>query len=104
MIFMDGKARWWVVKGTMQQFAEVPSSLLGRPVADATGLTGQYDYQLTWTMDMAGPGTPPASDDANALPMLPTAIQQQLGLRLEGKKVTLEMVVVDHMEKTPSKN
>ena len=30
MIFMDGKARWWVVKGTMQQFAEVLSSLLGR--------------------------------------------------------------------------
>jgi uncharacterized protein (TIGR03435 family) len=76
------------------------SGQLGRPVIDATGLTGEYDISLYWI-----PQRPDsiAADDPNG-PDLMTALQQQLGLRLEPKKGPIEVLVVDHAEKTPTAN
>ncbi len=71
---------------------------LGRPVVDKTGLTGKYDY----TLEFPAVESPDTQDEAG--PSLLTAIQEQLGLKLESKRVPLEMVIVDHSDKTPTGN
>ena len=71
------------------------SRTLGRPVNDDTGLTGQYDFTLSWAPD-------DATSDATG-PSLFTALQDQLGLRLESKKAPVETIVIDHIG-TPSPN
>ena len=60
------------------------------PVVDETGLSGTYDIDLRWSNDAA-----PADD----LPSLFTAIQEQLGLRLERRRVSADMFVVDRLER-----
>ena len=86
------------------------SSQLGRPVIDRTGLKGNFDFKLTWTPDpgqSGGPFGPPGADappppDPNG-PSVFTALQEQLGLRLESQKGPVEMLVIDKVEK-PSEN
>jgi uncharacterized protein (TIGR03435 family) len=86
------------------------SRQLGRMVLDKTGLTGKYDFVLKWTPDdipaPAGStqnGQPaPAALDPNG-PVLFTAIQEQLGLKLESGKGPVEVIVIDHIER-PSGN
>ena len=70
---------------------------LGREVVDKTGLTGDYDFKLEWAA--GADGNPPDSNE----PGLFTALQEQLGLKLEPRKAPLEMLVIDHAEK-PSPN
>jgi uncharacterized protein (TIGR03435 family) len=87
------------------------SSQLGRPVIDRTGLKGNFDFKLEWTPDpgqsFAFGGGPPGADappppDPNG-PSIFTAVQEQLGLRLESQKGPVEMLVIDKVEK-PSEN
>ena len=86
---------------------------LGRPIIDKTGLTGNYDYTLEYTNDR-GTLPPPAGGPPAAPPSAPpppeqsgpdifTAIQEQLGLKLESSKGPVEVIVIDHIEK-PSEN
>jgi len=80
--------------------------VLDRPVLDQTGLTGRYDFGLLWRPEvpLGGAGNnPPPPSDSDGLPDIYTAIQQQLGLRLEATKTPTEVIVVDHVEK-PSEN
>jgi uncharacterized protein (TIGR03435 family) len=74
------------------------SNSLGAPVIDKTGLTGFYDFSLEWTDPLARPasGNPQPVD---AGPDIFTAVQDQLGLRLEPGKGAVEVVVIDHIEK-----
>jgi uncharacterized protein (TIGR03435 family) len=65
-------------------------SKAGAPVSDETGLTGTYDFQLRWSNEVA------PSDDRQSIY---TALQEQLGLRLERRRVTAEVVVVDRLER-----
>lgn len=94
---------------TMGDFAQVlQSGILDRPVVDQTGLIGKWDFTLKWAPDetqFAGMGVtvPPESDAANALPPLFTAIQEQLGLKLEARKAEVPVLVIDHVEQ-PSPN
>ncbi len=97
---------------TMKDFATwMQASVLDRPVVDQTGLTDRYDFTLKWTPDdsqftqFRGTGVvvPPTSDAADAPPNLYTAIQQQLGLKIEATKAPDEVIVIDHVEK-PSPN
>ena len=80
-------------------------SLLGRNVIDATGLTGPYDVHLKWARDSlsapAGPNATPLSDATG--PSIFTALQEQLGLKLESTKGPVEVLVIDHVER-PSAN
>jgi len=92
----------------------VLSIILGRPVIDKTGLTGFYDFALTWTPDPAqgggpgplGPGVPggpqPPPVDPSG-PSLFTAIQDQWGLKLDSTKGSLEVLVIDSVSK-PTEN
>lgn len=91
--------------------AHVLSGQLGRTVVDKTGLTGEYDFTLKWTPDptespVGPPGGPPdASQDSNNAggPTLFTALEEQLGLKLESAKGPEEVIVIDHIEQ-PSAN
>jgi uncharacterized protein (TIGR03435 family) len=77
-------------------------TVLDRPVVDQTGVTGRYDFTLTWTPDeFQFPGiTRPAGADVPATaPNLFTAIQEQLGLRLETTRAPAEVLVIDRAEK-----
>lgn len=91
--------------------ANLLSNLMGRPVIDKTGLTAKYDFELHWTPDpgqtLLPPGAPaPAVEgpppDPNG-PTIFTALQEQLGLRLESQKGPVDMIVIDRVEK-PSEN
>jgi uncharacterized protein (TIGR03435 family) len=73
---------------------------LGRPVIDRTGLTGRYTFKLHWTPDSA---SAPNSPDANLGPSIFTAVQEQLGLKLEGAHAPVEVLVVDAIEQ-PAEN
>ncbi|MGA7159039.1 MAG: TIGR03435 family protein [Acidobacteriaceae bacterium] len=83
---------------SMAAFAQGMEYFMDRPVVDETGLKGKYDFELKWTMDGAPPQT-----DPNAPPGLFTAVQEQLGLKLEATKGMAEVLVIDHAEK-PSAN
>jgi uncharacterized protein (TIGR03435 family) len=84
-------------RGRISQLADRLSTLLGRTVVDKTGLTGIYDILLTWTPDPALEHAPPSEEPTG--PSLFTAIQEQLGLKLEGGKGPVEVIVVDSAEK-----
>lgn len=94
-------------------FANMLSQQLHRTVLDKAGLTGQYDITLKWAPDEGtrpmpgGPGgSPPGADNAppqDSGPSIFTAIQEQLGLKLESTKGPVETLVIDHVE-TPSEN
>ena len=95
---------------------------LGRPVVDQTGLKADYDYTLDFApedgMQMpgmagmprplppdAGPGaTASNSSDGSGGPNLTTAIQEQLGLKLEPKKGPIDLLVIERIEKVPVEN
>jgi uncharacterized protein (TIGR03435 family) len=88
---------------SMTDLSSKLSRLLGRPVVNNTGLEGKYDFKLEWTPD---PG--PAAPDGQPVeipvgPSLYSALQQQLGLRLEATKGPIDTLVIDHVEK-PSEN
>jgi uncharacterized protein (TIGR03435 family) len=83
-------------------------AVLDRPVVDQTGLTGRYDFTLNWTPDDSqfggmGAKVPPPTDSANAPPNLYTAIQEQIGLKLDATKAPADVLVIDHVDK-PSDN
>ena len=69
-------------------------------IVDQTGLIGEYQIQLHWA---PGSGTAGAPDDSTA-PSLFTAVQEQLGLKLESRNGPLATIVVDHADKIPAEN
>jgi uncharacterized protein (TIGR03435 family) len=75
----------------------------GRVVLNKTGLSGRYDLTLRWTPDDAPLPLLNGAPDPNAPPGLFTAIQEQLGLKLESGKGTVEVLVIDRIEQ-PSPN
>jgi uncharacterized protein (TIGR03435 family) len=82
---------------SMEALARTFSRQFGRQVLDLTGLPGVFDFNLDYAPDNVAP-----SDDGLA-PSIFTALQEQLGLRLEARKGLVEVVVIDHAEK-PSEN
>jgi bla regulator protein blaR1 len=88
----------------MRFLAEDLSDSLGRRVVDQTGLTGRYDFSLTWTPDNSAQAVNGSSGSGQVLgPSLFTAIEEQLGLRLVPVKAPVDVVVIDHIER-PSVN
>ena len=98
---------------TIATFATwMQSGVMDKPVIDETELKDCYDFNLKWTPDESqfaqfrgtnGPITPPAGDNPNAPPGLYTAVQEQLGLRIESTKAPDDVIVIDHVEH-PSPN
>lgn len=104
-LFFRGPGVFPVQNATMGDFAgTMQAVVLDRPVVNQTELQGRYDFTLTWTPDETqfggrGGQVPPPADPANAPPGLFTAIQEQLGLKLEATKAPVEVLVIDRLEK-----
>jgi uncharacterized protein (TIGR03435 family) len=85
------------------QLATTLSQLVGRSVVDRTGLSGEYDIELKFAPDQMPIGLPPKLDvplpplDPNG-PSIFTALQEQLGLKLESSKDAVDVLVIDHAE------
>jgi uncharacterized protein (TIGR03435 family) len=98
---LAGKLSLWELTGSLR---------LDREVVDKTGLVGYFNITLEWTPDDLQPGRPDAGDSANAgstvvpFPSAATALEEQLGLKLEPRKNPTEVIVVDHAEKIPIEN
>ena len=89
----------------MSQFATTLSMFVNRIVVDRTGLTGSFDFDLQWTPDQMpqGRGEPPPGVqlppiDPNG-PSIFTAVQEQLGLKLDSQKGPVEILVIDRVER-----
>jgi uncharacterized protein (TIGR03435 family) len=98
---------------TSGAIAHMISQQIGSTVLDKTGLTGTYDYTLEFAPDenarggmMMGPGGPPGGGGAPPAasgPSIFTALQEQLGLKLESQKLPVDVIVIDHIQQ-PSPN
>ena len=91
-----------VSKGSMAQLSATLSSQVGRPVIDMTGLKGGYDFKLTFAPESLQADPNSAASDSTA-PSIFTAVQEQLGLKLDSTKGPVEVLVIDHVER-PSEN
>jgi uncharacterized protein (TIGR03435 family) len=93
----NGAASMIIGPMTMSQLAHALTSAAGRPVLNKTGLEGRYFCAVTFSPLAA------YAADAGAVDIF-AAVQQQLGLKLEGKKEPLEFLVVDHAVRIPREN
>jgi uncharacterized protein (TIGR03435 family) len=130
MMFMNNAACMVATGQTASGLADQLSNHLDRPVVDMTGLTGKYNFHLRFDpstlgngrvgmMMLAGPppggmgpgggpgpgaGPDPRAEALETPPSIFAAVQEQLGLRLEPKRGPADLLVVDHIEKTPAEN
>lgn len=106
-VLYPGRASLPAKGGSMAELASVlQRAALDRPVVDKTGLTGRYDFDLNWSPDESQFGGAIArlgGADASDQPDLYTAMQRQLGLKLEAVKGRIEALVIDHAER-PAEN
>jgi bla regulator protein blaR1 len=93
---------------SLSQVANSLGMFAGRIVLDRTGLTGNFDFSLTWTPDQMPqrpPGAPEGPPQFNGVavdpngPSLFTAVQEQLGLKLDSQRGPVEVLVIDRAEK-----
>lgn len=121
VMMMNGRLRM-AGSGSISQLTEMLTNQLGRPVEDHTDLKAKYDLTLDFApennggpmgMMMAPPpghdgapggGAPMAAAPENAGPSIHTALQEQMGLKLEQKKGPVDLLVIDRLEKTPTEN
>ena len=105
--FMIGAGNMNAGGMALAQLAQSLAPFVNRIVTDKTGLKGEYDFQLTYTPEGRGglpgiPGGPPAGVDAPAAdpdrPSLFTALQDQLGLKLDSQKGPVDVLVIDSIE------
>jgi uncharacterized protein (TIGR03435 family) len=116
-----GQRRLMAMVQPVSTLADMLSNLMDGPVIDKTGLTGKFDFTLEFTPEQgfgagplgaapppqppnADPGQPAGLAAADQLSGLFTALQEQLGLKLERKKGPLDVWVVDRAEKVPAEN
>jgi uncharacterized protein (TIGR03435 family) len=105
--FRSGPGHVSSTQASMSGFADLLSSQAGRPVLDETELHGAYNFQLDWTPDIDQIKPTEESDRSRSSsggPSLFTAIQEQLGLKLEPRKAPVDLLVIDHAERTPTEN
>lgn len=92
---------------TIDKLAQNLGNILKSRIADDTSLKAKYDYTLTYAggANADGPLAQPLdAAEPSSLPDIFSALQSELGLKLEPKKVPVEIFVVDHMEKIPAEN
>lgn len=99
MAMARDRARWRFGDESMDDFAKILGSYVHQPILNATGLTGKYDFVISW---FASPLQ--ANTSADSGPSLLAAVQEQLGLKLEAKRVPVDAVIVDHIDRNPADN
>ncbi len=104
---MPARGRFRFRNATMADVAGELQGVLDRPVVDKTGISGHYDIALNWTPDdfqaAKLSGFPAPQQSNSEFPDLFSALQEQLGLRLESTKAPVDVMIIDHAEK-PSEN
>jgi uncharacterized protein (TIGR03435 family) len=100
--FTRGKGALIANRVTMAELAEKISEPLGRPVIDATGLKGRYDIRIDITAYAAEQGS--GGGDLDVMSILFNALQAQLGVKLEARKDSPEILIVDSVERAPTEN
>lgn len=112
----NGVMRMTFRMSTPQSLLSTLQFMLGNSrTTDKTGLTGKYDFTLEYSQaGLPGPGgrggglaaAPPGADAdvSDPAPDLFSAVEKQLGLKLEKSKTQLDVIVIDHMDKTPTEN
>jgi uncharacterized protein (TIGR03435 family) len=96
-----------IQRAPVSQLVEMLSNVLRAPVVDQTGLKGRYDLTVNiakYAADMAAQGRSPDGGPADPLTLISLVLQEELGLKLEAKKMPLDLVIVDHAEKAPVEN
>ena len=96
-----------VQRAPVSQLIDMMSNLLRAPVIDMTGLTGRYDLTLNvakYAGDLAARGQSIDSAPADPLALISMILQDELGLKLEARKMPLNLVIVDSAEKVPVEN
>jgi uncharacterized protein (TIGR03435 family) len=88
------------LRTTIGEVASALSSILRQPVLDETRMEGRYNVVLTYAPDR-GPNVPPGDELG---PSIFTAIEEQLGLKLEARRVAVDVFVVDYLDKLPTDN
>ena len=88
---------------TLDQLAMFLSDPLRTPVIDMTGLKGRYDFTLDVTEYVRGE-RPPGEPPPDPVSMIQMVLSKQLGLKLEARKLPIEMLVIDHVETKPVDN
>jgi uncharacterized protein (TIGR03435 family) len=78
-------------------FADLLSKAADRPVIDMTGLTGLYDFDLTYTPELSATAADPGAT-------LETALLEQLGLKLEKREMQVEVLLIEGADKVPAEN
>jgi uncharacterized protein (TIGR03435 family) len=89
---------------TLDQLTMFLSAPLRAPVIDQTGLKGRYDFEFDLTSFGVNGPPPPGEAPPDPVAVLQAALPKQLGLKLEAKKMPVEMFVIDHIEKLPVEN
>jgi uncharacterized protein (TIGR03435 family) len=89
---------------TLDQLTMFLAGPLRTPVVDQTGLKGRYDFDFDLTSFMQQGPPQPGEAPMDPVAMLQAALPKQLGLRLEARKMPIEMLVIDHIEKAPTEN
>jgi uncharacterized protein (TIGR03435 family) len=100
----QGKMALTGQSATLDQLTMFLSAPLRTPVIDQTGLKGRYDFEFDITNFMMQGQLQPGEAPPDPVSVLQAALPKQLGLRLEAKKMPVEMLVIDHIEKMPTEN
>lgn len=88
-------------------FALFSQNFVHRPIVDKTGLGAKYDFNLDFVREGTPAGTPDGAginSPSDPAPDFLTAVQQQLGLKLEPTSTSVDVLVVDHVDKAPTEN
>ena len=122
MMASNGRFRMTANKQPIAGLVDMLSNQLSRPVVDLTELKGNYDFTLDFAPEEGGrlmggamppmahmpegggPGPGANASDPQAGPSIFTAVQEQLGLKLEPRKGPVDLLVIDRVEKTPTEN
>ena len=122
-VFKDGTARMRFRDYPLSDLAQQFSFALAVPIVDKTGLSGKYDFTLEFSPPETGAtvgmlatlllspgqtaplkGNAPNPGQLDTVPTISSAMERQLGLKLEGTKIATDSLVIDHVEKTPIEN
>jgi uncharacterized protein (TIGR03435 family) len=121
VMMMNGRMRLVANRRPIEALTEMLGNQIGYPVSDATGLKANYDFTLDFAPEGLNgplgmmPPPPPQHDGAEGGgpmagaadaggPTIFTALQEQLGLKLEQRKGPVDLLVIDHVEKVPTEN
>lgn len=108
----QGRLQVIVQRAPVSQLVDGLSQMLRAPIIDQTGLKGKYDVTIDvakYIPDMEAARKSAAENGAGAaaldpVPIIMNGLQEELGLKLESRKVPLDLLIVDHAEKVPTEN